>query len=98
MTDMARDTLFISHANPEDNEFTRWLALRLAAEGYAVWCDLTKLLGGEAFWSHIEEAIRTRSAKVIYVLSQSSNQKPGSLAELQVAQNVARDEKLQDFV
>jgi len=70
----------------------------LAAEGYAVWCDLTKLLGGEAFWSDIEAAIRTRSAKVIYVLSQSSNQKPGSLAELQVAQNVARDEKLEDFV
>ncbi|MEA2162146.1 MAG: hypothetical protein QOK37_273 [Thermoanaerobaculia bacterium] len=98
MTDMTRDTLFISHATPEDDEFTRWIALRLAAEGYAVWCDLTKLLGGEAFWSDIETAIRTRSAKMLYVLSQTSNQKPGPLAELQVGQNVARDEKLQDFV
>lgn len=41
-----RDTVFISHAYPEDNQFTLWLALRLAREGYPVWCDLTKLLGG----------------------------------------------------
>jgi hypothetical protein len=93
-----RDTIFISHANPEDNEFSRWLALRLAAEGYAVWCDLTKLLGGEAFWSDIEVALRERSAKVLYVLSNTSNHKPGPLTELQVAQNVARYERLNDFV
>lgn len=95
---MPRDTLFISHANPEDNEFTRWLALRLAGEGYRVWCDLTKLLGGEVFWSDIEVAIRSRTAKFIYVLSRTSNEKNGPLSELQVAQNVARDEKLDDFV
>jgi hypothetical protein len=95
---MARDILFISHANPEDNDFTLWLALRLAAEGYGVWCDLTKLLGGEAFWSDIERAIRERAVKVIYVLSRTSNVKVGPLKELQVAQNVARDEKLHDFV
>ena len=51
--------LFISHANPEDNEFAQWLALQLAKCGYPVWCDLTKLLGGETFWSDIEEALRT---------------------------------------
>jgi hypothetical protein len=32
-----RDTLLLSHANPEDNEFTLWLALQLANEGYRVW-------------------------------------------------------------
>lgn len=36
-----RDMVFFSHANPEDNEVTRWLALQLARAGYAVWCDLT---------------------------------------------------------
>ena len=45
-----RDILFVSHANPEDNEFSQWLSLQLAREGYPVWCDLTKLLGGEDFW------------------------------------------------
>lgn len=41
-----RRMLFLSHATPEDNSFARWLALQLANEGYPVWCDLTKPLGG----------------------------------------------------
>jgi len=77
--------LFLSHALPEDNEFTRWLALRLAKEGYPVWCDLIKLLGGEGFWNDIEEAIRTRTTKFLFVLSRGSNEKPGVLRELALA-------------
>jgi hypothetical protein len=94
----ARDTLLLSHANPEDNEFTLWLALQLANEGYRVWCDLTKLLGGEVFWDNIEEVIKTRAAKVIYVLSRISNAKDGPLKELHFAQGVAKREELRDFV
>ena len=67
-----RDALLLSHANPEDNEFTLWLALQLANEGYRVWCDLTKLLGGEVFWDNIEEVIKARAVKVLYVLSRTS--------------------------
>jgi hypothetical protein len=73
VTANGRSMLFISHANPEDNEFTRWLALRLANEGYPVWCDLTKLLGGEDFWEEIEFAIRNRTAKFLFVVSRASN-------------------------
>jgi hypothetical protein len=94
----ARDTLLLSHANPEDNEFTLWLALQLANEGYRVWCDLTKLLGGEVFWDDIEEVIKTRAAKMLYVLSRTSNTKDGPLKELHFAQGVAKKEKLKDFV
>ena len=93
-----RDMLFVSHANPEDNEFSRWLALRLAKEGYPVWCDLTKLLGGEDFWKDIEYAIRERTAKFLYVLSRTSNIKEGPLRELHLAQNVAHQKNLRDFV
>jgi hypothetical protein len=93
-----RDMLFLSHANPEDNEFTLWLALQLAGQGYPVWCDLTKLLGGEDFWKDIEQAIRERTIKFIYVLSKTSNVKNGPLQELMVAQNVARDQNLHDFI
>lgn len=93
-----RDTLLLSHANPEDNEFTLWLALQLANEGYRVWCDLTKLLGGEVFWDNIEDVIKTRAAKVLYILSRASNAKDGPLKELHFAQGVAKKEKLNDFV
>ncbi len=93
-----RDTILLSHANPEDNEFTLWLALQLANEGYRTWCDLTKLLGGEIFWDDVEGVIRERATKVVYVLSRASNAKDGPLRELQLAQSLARREKLPDFV
>ncbi len=93
-----RDMLFLSHANPEDNLVTGWLALQLAREGYAVWCDLTKLLGGEAFWDDIQEAIEYRTAKFLYVLSRNSNSKDGPLNELTVARDVERKLKLRDFI
>jgi hypothetical protein len=91
--------VFVSHANPEDNDFTRWLALQLGKDGYPVWCDLTKLLGGENFWKDAEEAIRTRTIKFLYVLSRWSNKKDGPRNELQIAKNVARQERsLHDFI
>jgi hypothetical protein len=93
-----RDTVLISHANPEDNEFSLWLALQLANEGYKVWCDLTRLLGGEVFWDDIENVIRNSAAKVLYVLSRTSNAKDGPLSELHLAQSVVRKEKIKDFV
>jgi len=95
---MARNLVFISHANPEDNEFSRWLALQLAKNGYRVWCDLTRFLGGEDFWSEIERAIREETCKFIYILSQSSNHRDGTLKELRLAINVARLNCFKDFV
>ena len=49
MTTLTRDSIFISHANPEDNEFTVWLGARLTATGYEVWADVLRLRGGQ--WS-----------------------------------------------
>ncbi len=98
MSESVRDTVFISHANPEDNEFTRWLALRLVSEGYKVWSDQTDLLGGERFWTEAETAIRGATAEFVYVLSRASNTKPGPLDELHVALGVEKSSDLKDFV
>ena len=93
-----RNLIFVSHANPEDNQVSLWLSLQLAREGYRVWCDLTRLLGGEDFWSNIEDALRHEAVKLVYVLSSVSNQKPGPLQELQVGIATARANGLEDFV
>ncbi|MFN7942872.1 MAG: toll/interleukin-1 receptor domain-containing protein [Thermoanaerobaculia bacterium] len=92
-----RDTVLISHANPEDNVFTEWLAFQLMQLGYKVWCDLLKLLGGEDFWRDIEEVIRRDAAKVVFVASKSCT-KDGSMQELALAKKVAKQEMLRDFV
>jgi hypothetical protein len=93
-----RDMVFVSHANPEDNEFARWVALQLAREGYPVWCDLTKLIGGETFWEDIQSAIRERTVKFLYVLSRASNTKPGTLDELEIARGIQRQASFRDFI
>lgn len=93
-----KDVVFLSHANPEDNEITLWLALQIGAAGYKVWCDLVQLMGGEDTWRDIEQILRERTAKFIYVLSCQSNGKPGALKELQLAENVQRKQSLRDFI
>ena len=93
-----RNIVFVSHANPEENELALWLSLQLANEGYAVWCDLTKLLGGEKFWEDIREAISTRTAKFVYILSRASNEKRGTLDELDCAIGVEKRHRLRDFI
>ena len=92
------DMVFIGHANPEDNDFALWLALQLANEGYPVWCDLTKLLGGEKFWEDIQNAISNRTIKFLFALSCHSNQKSGTLDELNCALAVGKKLELKDFV
>ena len=54
-----RDVVLITHANPEDNPFSRWLGARLAAAGYKVWVDLRSLRGGDDFWDVIDQTLRT---------------------------------------
>lgn len=93
-----RSLVFISHANPEDNAFTLWLASRLTAAGYLVWSDVTKLFGAELFWEDIEDAIRNHASKVIVVLSNTAQQKAGVLDEIAVAVSVERTQNIERFV
>jgi hypothetical protein len=54
----SRDHLFVSYAW-EDGALAEWLTLKLTAEGYRVWCDRFKILGGEMIdIDVIEEAFR----------------------------------------
>lgn len=69
---MDRETIFISHATPDDNDFVRWLGTRLTGHGYRVWADMFGLKGGTPFWSTIEDALRYHAIKVIYVVSRKS--------------------------
>lgn len=85
-----RDVIFISHAAPDDNEFTKWLSFQLIGLGYKVWSDVVKLKGGEDFWVEIENEIRNSTIKFLYVLTKTSNQREGALKELTVAQKVKK--------
>jgi len=89
--------LFISHAW-EDFEVTKWLALQLAKEGYGVWCDITKLLGGENWPKEINTALQERTCLFLFVLSKYSNEKPDPLGEFEVARKVMKREKIKNYI
>src|SRR5437667_2834996 len=93
-----RRVLFVSHANPQDNYATLWLCSRLAAAGYEVWSDLTRLIGGELFWKDVQEAIRSHAVKVVFLVSWASVTKDGFLNELSIAAGTERSESFSDFL
>lgn len=95
-----RDTIFICHASPDDDDFVRWLGTRLTGHGYKVWADLFKLKGGTPFWSTIEEALRHHACKVIFVVSRKSvdPNRTGVLNELSVADAVKKQIKDEGFI
>ncbi|MBV2149056.1 toll/interleukin-1 receptor domain-containing protein [Sphingobium sp. AS12] len=97
-SDLTRRTVFISHANPEDNEFTAWLGTRLIGAGYHVWSDLLRLIGGEPFWRDIGDAIKDYAEVVVLVLSRASVQKPGVLDEIALAVATSRKLKNPKFI
>ena len=91
-----RDHLFISHAS-EDSPFSEWLALKLTGEGYRVWCDHIKLLGGESYPRNIDLAIKHSTFRLLAVLSHNSVSKENPLKERTLGLNISRERGI-DFV
>ncbi|MBF3540551.1 toll/interleukin-1 receptor domain-containing protein [Burkholderia pseudomallei] len=85
-----KDTIFISHATPEDNAFTRWLGSKLELAGYKVWHDLARLKGGDIFWEKIESAIRNDSFRFLAVVSTVAVGKSGVKDEWAVAATIEK--------
>jgi len=88
---LLRNKIFISHATPVDNDFTKWLSLKLISLGYIVWCDILFLEKGVDFWKTIENEIRTNTCRFLIVLSEKSNVSEGVLNEIAVANKVKKE-------
>jgi len=107
---MEKKKVFISHATPEDNEFSLWLANNLKRLGYDVWLDLIDLKGGEKFWNEIDSKIRNETCIYLLVYSKNicykddagqpdpGNLKDGIGKEYSLAEDIAKSTKNYDFV
>lgn len=93
-----RPALFISHASPEDNRFVLWLGAKLAALGYEVWADVLRLRGGDDWQRKLEDALRARAAKVLFVANPVSAAKQGVRNEIQIATEVAKKVRDNEFI
>jgi len=87
---VTRESIFISHATPEDNGFVRWLGARLELAGFSVWHDLARLKGGDYFWDKIEAAIRNDSFRFLAVVSKVAVDKQGVKDEWALAQTIEK--------
>ncbi len=91
-----RDHLFISYAW-EDAALCEWLWRKLTAQGFAVWCDRFELMPG-ADWPHdIDVAIKTRTFRMLAIISPYSIAKPNPSKERTLALSIAR-ERACDFL
>jgi len=64
-----KDTIFISHANPENNYFAIWLASKLKFLGYKVWADIKDIKPGQYFNRDFEKVIREETIRFLAVVS-----------------------------
>lgn len=92
-----RGSLFISHA-VEDNDFALWLGSRLSAAGFDVWADVLRLKGGDDWSRVLEDALRNKASKMIWVASQKGTEKQGVRNEIQIATDVARKLNDESFI
>lgn len=105
-----RNKIFISHATPEDNDFTIWLTSRLKLLGYDVWIDNDGLFGGEKFWEDIDDIIRNKAIKFLLVYSKNIFQKDNSgnptagklkdgvYKEFSFAESIGKEYGIGDFI
>jgi hypothetical protein len=93
-----REASFISHANPGDNAFVRWLGAKLTAMGYEVWADVMRLHGGSDWSRELEEALRTRAIKMLLVCTPAGLDKQGVRNEIEIASQLAAELKDREFI
>jgi len=85
-----RDTLFISKATPLDNEFALWLAPRLEAAGYKVFCDVVTLTAGDRWRTEITSNLQERAIKMLLVCKDDTLAAPGVLEEIDIATDLVK--------
>jgi len=85
-----RDHLYICCA-PEDRVFADWLVRRLVAEGYLVWYEYFKSLGGEAYPEDVDDAISERAVGVISLYSRAALSDPDVTRQRHLALNLVKE-------
>jgi hypothetical protein len=95
-TSEKQNHLFISSV-PEDRVFAEWLTRKLTAEGYLVWYEWSKLLGGETYPDDVDDTIKNRTFRFLGLYSRASLRNPEVMRQRSLALNIA-NERNQDFL
>lgn len=88
--------LFLSFA-PADRIFAEWLTRKLTAEGYLVWCESYKILGGERYPNDVNGAIKNETFRMIALYSNASLAYAEVMRQRALALNIGEERGI-DFV
>jgi hypothetical protein len=91
---MTRNSVFISKATPEDDEFVLWLAPRLEAVGYTVFADILSIEAGDRWRKVVTQTLREESVKMLLCCRDATLAKDDVQDEIGIAEDVAKE--LQD--
>ena len=95
-TSSEQEHLFISCVD-NDGVFADWLTRKLTAEGYLVWCQRFKLLGGETFPDDVDDAIKNQTFRFLGLYSQAPLNDQEIMRQRSIALDM-RNEYTQDFL
>lgn len=90
-------TIIVRHVEA-DKDFALWLSLQLISQGYPVWCALLNSEPGEYTHAMVEELVKKKAIKYLFILSRSSNNDSTLLKELRFAYETMQSNKLTGFV
>jgi hypothetical protein len=93
-----RDTVFISKATPEDDEFVLWLAPRLEAAGYKVFADILNLEPGDRWRKEVTNALQNNSIKMLLCCRDATLEKIGVQEEIAIAEDLSKELKDPRFI
>lgn len=88
---MKRETIFISKATPEDDDFVMWLAPRLEAAGYKVFADILCIEAGDRWRKVVTNTLREQSIKMLLCCRDVTLAKDGVQDEIGIAEDIAKD-------
>ena len=86
-----RETVFISKATPEDDEFVLWLAPRLEAEGYTVFADILSLEPGDRWRKRVTDTLQNRANKMLLCCRNATLTKNGVQEEIGIAEDLVKE-------
>jgi hypothetical protein len=74
------------------------LTLKLTAEGYRVWCDRFKILGGEKWPDDVDAAIRNDTFRMLHLVSKHVLGKPNPKKERELALQLEREREVEILI
>lgn len=88
---MKRETIFISKATPEDDDFALWLAPRLEAAGYKVFADILCIEAGDRWRKVVNQTLREQSIKMLLCCCDVTLAKDGVQDEIGIAEDISKE-------